>query len=220
VLLSFTLSQKCFLFLFSLDFISFTTAQPAAGTCTDTFTVAGTTTVAPTICGENGGQHSKIFISFEFKFARDLNIKLSYFIFSVFGRPVFVPYPHRRSINFQFRPWNGHSFLEHQNCIASMWVNLSRYTPYTFAVRIIRNITVVFFPEDSIAPADCLQYFSAASGRVKSFNWQDVAGTATRQLNNQYYNICFRTELVSSQVCIIRYFRTSVNLIAGFKQIY
>jgi hypothetical protein len=64
------------------------------------------------------------------------------------------------------------------------------------------------------APGDCLQYFTAASGRVKSFNWQDVAGTTTRQLNNQNYNICFRTELVSSQVGIVRYFRTSVNLIA------
>ena len=33
-----------------------------------------------------------------------------------------------------------------------------------------------------------------------SFNWQDVASTATRQLNSQNYNICFRTELVSGQV--------------------
>ncbi len=49
-----------------------------------------------------------------------------------------------------------------------------------------------------IAPTDCLQYFTAASGRVKSFNWQDVA--ASQQLNNQNYNMCFRTELVSGQV--------------------
>ncbi|XP_046638525.1 uncharacterized protein LOC124316557 [Daphnia pulicaria] len=28
---------------------------------------------------------------------------------------------------------------------------------------------------------------------VKSFNWRDVAGTATRQLANQDYSICFRT---------------------------
>lgn len=53
------------------------------------------------------------------------------------------------------------------------------------------------------APVDCLQYFTAATGRVKSFNWQDVSVTATRQLNNQHYNICFRTELVSLQVIII-----------------
>jgi hypothetical protein len=49
-----------------------------------------------------------------------------------------------------------------------------------------------------IAPTDCLQYFKSATGRVKSFNWQDAAGA--QQLNNQNYNICFRTELVSSQV--------------------
>jgi hypothetical protein len=52
-----------------------------------------------------------------------------------------------------------------------------------------------------IAPTDCLQYFTAATGRVRSFNWQDVAGAL--QLNNQNYNICFRTELVSGQVGII-----------------
>jgi hypothetical protein len=53
------------------------------------------------------------------------------------------------------------------------------------------------------APTDCLQYFSTSSGKVKSFNWQDVAGTTiTRQLNNQKYNICFRTELVSGSVCL------------------
>jgi hypothetical protein len=33
---------------------------------------------------------------------------------------------------------------------------------------------------------------------VKSFNWQDTA--AARQLNNQNYNICFRTELVAGAV--------------------
>lgn len=55
----------------------------------------------------------------------------------------------------------------------------------------------------SLAPTDCLQYFSAATGRVRSFNWQDVAGTATRQLNNQNYNICFRTELVAGQVLFV-----------------
>jgi hypothetical protein len=42
-----------------LDFVSFTTAQPTAGTCTDTFQVSGATTVAPTICGNNDGQHSQ-----------------------------------------------------------------------------------------------------------------------------------------------------------------
>jgi hypothetical protein len=44
-----------------------------------------------------------------------------------------------------------------------------------------------------------LQYFSSTSGTLSSFNWKDVAGTATRQLANQAYTICFRTELVSNQ---------------------
>jgi hypothetical protein len=43
------------------------------------------------------------------------------------------------------------------------------------------------------APTDCLQYFTARVGMVKSFNWRDVAGRATRQLANQDYSICFRT---------------------------
>jgi hypothetical protein len=39
------------------------------------------------------------------------------------------------------------------------------------------------------------------AGKVSSFNWQDVAaGSVPRQLNNQNYNICFRTELVSGSV--------------------
>ncbi|KAK4010454.1 hypothetical protein OUZ56_019597 [Daphnia magna] len=50
-----------------------------------------------------------------------------------------------------------------------------------------------------LAPQDCLQYYTSPTGRVRSFNWQDVGGTATRQLNNQNYNICFRTELINRQ---------------------
>jgi hypothetical protein len=48
-----------FLLFVSLDFITFTTAQPTAGTCTDMFKISGSTTVTPTICGDNSGQHSK-----------------------------------------------------------------------------------------------------------------------------------------------------------------
>jgi hypothetical protein len=76
--------------------------------------------------------------------------------------------------------------------------NLSWYKIKINCLKI--GVAIFYF---SIAPADCLQYFTAASGTVKSFNWQDVAGGATRQLNNQNYNICFRSELLSSQVCII-----------------
>jgi hypothetical protein len=46
---------------YSLDFVSFTTAQPTAGTCTDTFQVGGASTVVPIICGDNAGQHSEYY---------------------------------------------------------------------------------------------------------------------------------------------------------------
>jgi hypothetical protein len=37
---------------------------------------------------------------------------------------------------------------------------------------------------------------------VSSFNWRDVPAGSIRQLNNQNYNICFRTELIDRQVGI------------------
>jgi hypothetical protein len=55
-----TIFIRCYIFIipFSLDFVSFTTAQPTLGTCTDSFMVGGATTIAPIICGDNSGQHS------------------------------------------------------------------------------------------------------------------------------------------------------------------
>ncbi|KAI9559184.1 hypothetical protein GHT06_015973 [Daphnia sinensis] len=52
------------------------------------------------------------------------------------------------------------------------------------------------------APSDCLQYFTARTGTVKTFNWRDVTGTATRQLANQGYSICFRSALTQRQLCL------------------
>ena len=52
-----------------------------------------------------------------------------------------------------------------------------------------------------VAPSECLQYQTASSGTVMSFNWKDTATSANRQLVNQNYNVCFRTEVVNSQVC-------------------
>lgn len=48
------------------------------------------------------------------------------------------------------------------------------------------------------APEDCLQYFTQSSGTVRSFNWREVSPSAAapRQLANQDYNICFRTEQI------------------------
>ncbi|KAI9558721.1 hypothetical protein GHT06_015510 [Daphnia sinensis] len=63
------------------------------------------------------------------------------------------------------------------------------------------NIQIVMLPCGAhyLAPVDCLQYFASSTGRIKSFNWKDVPVSATRQLNNQNYNICFRTELIDRQ---------------------
>ncbi|XP_045028652.1 uncharacterized protein LOC116921106 [Daphnia magna] len=53
---------------------------------------------------------------------------------------------------------------------------------------------------DYLAPPNCLQYITESTGTVKSFNWKDVAPSATspRQLADQDYQICFRTELVGT----------------------
>ena len=58
------------MFFYRLDFVTFTTAQPTGGTCTDTFEVGGSSNIAPTICGDNSGQHSKKRpVTFEFLFS-------------------------------------------------------------------------------------------------------------------------------------------------------
>ena len=46
-----------------------------------------------------------------------------------------------------------------------------------------------------------MQYYTSASGSIQSFNWnrQSSTSTAVRQLANQNYNICFRTELIDGQ---------------------
>ncbi len=67
----------------------------------------------------------------------------------------------------------------------------------------ILNVHLLDFPCHFVAPPDCLQYFTAGAGQVKSFNWQDSA--AAQQLNNQNYNICFRTELVASGAVRIKF---------------
>ena len=63
------------------------------------------------------------------------------------------------------------------------------------------------------APVDCLQYFTQSTGIVQSFNWKQMSPTAsaTRQLANQDYNICFRTEQISATTSF-----TNVNSIQLF----
>ncbi|XP_046638202.1 uncharacterized protein LOC124316349 isoform X2 [Daphnia pulicaria] len=139
-----------------LDFVSFTNAPPTVGTCTDTFTVEGATTMAPTICGVNSGQH--MYLDVPSSATTPTDVKL---IFKFATGTTTTP----------------------------SW-----------------NIKIAMLPCGAtyLAPADCLQYFASATGKVKSFNWQDTA--AARQLNNQNYNICFRTELVAgaraTQMCV------------------
>ncbi|XP_057368936.1 uncharacterized protein LOC130690002 [Daphnia carinata] len=140
-----------------LDFISFTIAQPTAGNCIDTFQIGEATTVAPTICGDNSGQHMYIDV------------------------PSSAITPSNVQFMFNFAA----------DTASRSW-----------------NIKIALLPcgGSYLAPADCLQYFTAATGKVRSFNWLDISGTTTRQLNNQNYNVCFRTELISglkaTQMCL------------------
>uniref|UniRef100_A0A0P5TBM7 Uncharacterized protein n=1 Tax=Daphnia magna TaxID=35525 RepID=A0A0P5TBM7_9CRUS len=131
-----------------LDMVSFTTAPPVAGTCADTFQVGGATTMAPTICGVNSGQHMYLNVPSSGVTPSDVQLMFNF------------------AAGAATRSW---------------------------------NIKIAMLPcgADYLAPSECLQYFTSATGRVSSFNWQDAAGA--QQLNNQDYNICFRTELVSSQ---------------------
>ncbi|XP_057368621.1 uncharacterized protein LOC130689699 isoform X3 [Daphnia carinata] len=66
------------------------------------------------------------------------------------------------------------------------------------------NMLISMIPCNSkiLAPPDCLQYFTTRSGSVRTFNWRDVTGTATRQLANQDYSICFRSGPIQRQLCL------------------
>nr|CAH0107938.1 unnamed protein product [Daphnia galeata] len=136
-----------------LDFISFTTAQPTAGTCTDTFQVGGSTSTVPVICGDNNGQHMYLDV------------------------PSSATNPTDLQLMFNFAAGTG--------TIPRSW-----------------NIKIAMLPcgASYLAPKDCLQYFRSSTGLVRSFNWRDIGGAAVRQLNNQNYNICFRTEEIDKQV--------------------
>ncbi|XP_045027802.1 uncharacterized protein LOC116920531 [Daphnia magna] len=131
-----------------LDFVSFTIGRPTLGVCADTFTVGGSTSVVPTICGENTGQHMYLDVPSSAITPTDVQLIFNF------------------AAGTATRAW---------------------------------NIKIAMLPcgASYLAPADCLQYYTSATGRVRSFNWQDAAGG--HQLNNQNYNICFRTELVSAQ---------------------
>ncbi|XP_046637998.1 uncharacterized protein LOC124316228 [Daphnia pulicaria] len=63
------------------------------------------------------------------------------------------------------------------------------------------RIKIAMLPCDSdyLAPDECLQYFTSTVGSIVTFNWKDTTSRTTRQLANQDYYMCFRTELVHRQ---------------------
>ncbi|XP_011179810.1 uncharacterized protein LOC105210499 [Zeugodacus cucurbitae] len=76
---------------------------------------------------------------------------------------------------------------------------LSVITSGTFS-RIWRiRVTQIHCGSLSRADHGCLQYFTGISGRVRSFNYNPVTG---RQLSNQDYSVCIRTE---RNFCSIQY---------------
>ncbi|EFX72896.1 hypothetical protein DAPPUDRAFT_325652 [Daphnia pulex] len=99
-----------------LDFVSFTTAQPTAGTCVDTFQVSGTTTVAPVICGDNAGQHMYLDVPSSALTSTDVQLMFN------FGAATTT------------RSWN---------------------------IKIAMLPCGAFY----LAPTDCLQYFTSATGK-------------------------------------------------------
>jgi hypothetical protein len=51
---------------------------------------------------------------------------------------------------------------------------------------------------------DCLQYFTATSGTVATFNWDTTASTVANSqvhLSNQYYDVCFRRARSQCSIC-------------------
>lgn len=61
------------------------------------------------------------------------------------------------------------------------------------------RITQIHCGSISRAPQGCLQYHTGINGKIKSFNYNVVSG---RQLSNQDYSICIRTE---RNFCSVQY---------------
>jgi hypothetical protein len=105
---------------------------------------------------------------------------------------------HRPGTGVHFRTNSRYSCLEHLDLHAALRRQLSRYEDVDMLIFELLFTMELLLSRvyngriSHTAPVDCLQYFPTRSGRVRSFNWRDVAGTATRQLANQDYSICFR----------------------------
>ena len=76
----------------------------------------------------------------------------------------------------------------------------SAVTPFLEVKKFFKKLNNISFNcFGSAVDNSCLQYFSGVSGTIKSFNYDGVNG---RQLSNQDYSICIRTE---SNFCGIAY---------------
>ncbi|KAK2719153.1 uncharacterized protein LOC136036987 [Artemia franciscana] len=65
------------------------------------------------------------------------------------------------------------------------------------------NIKISQIPCNSMltAPSGCLQYYTSASGTIRSFNYDTVTPSNSRHLANQDYAICFRMEQGYCGIC-------------------
>ena len=72
---------------------------------------------------------------------------------------------------------------------------------------------------DMMAPAqDCLQYHTASSGTIATFNWDTSATTVSASqyhLSDQYYDICIRRTRSYCSVCFSPYITSTITGIAS-----
>lgn len=160
-----------------LDFDNLVIAQPEPVNhiCnTDQFLVSGGSPV-PTICGTSTGDHSKKLTIYRWK--DDMEIRFVYNL----------------SINYPIVYID--TGVGQSNPIVVTVITSGTAMQRTWRIRITQ------IPCSSIAKADqgCLQYHSGVYGRVRSFNYDTTNG---RQLSNQEYSVCVRTE---RNFCSIQY---------------
>ena len=62
-----------------------------------------------------------------------------------------------------------------------------------------KNMPIFVYVYIYLAPTDCLQFFTEATGTVSSFNWKDV-NPIVRKLASQDYKMCFRNALINGKV--------------------
>ncbi|KAG7155783.1 hypothetical protein Hamer_G022111 [Homarus americanus] len=148
-----------------LDFLNFNLSQPDInGNCNDDFlTVTPTTSTVPRICGDNDDQHMYMDVD-----PAGGPIRLTVDLSSASTIP--------RSWDIKIRqiPCD------------------SEYQAFNFSSLFFMVLTC-FSSGRGSAPSGCLQYYTATSGTVNSFNFNNAAPTppeGTRQLANLDYGVC------------------------------